>query len=32
MRLHGYITKAQWRWLWEAIAHHDAGSGDDTQG
>jgi hypothetical protein len=32
LRLHGSITKAEWHWLWEDIAHHKARSGDDAQG
>jgi hypothetical protein len=31
LRLHGYITRAEWHWLWEDIAHHEAGSGDNAQ-
>ena len=31
LRLHGSMTRAEWRWLWEDIAHHEAGSGDDAQ-
>jgi hypothetical protein len=30
LRLHGYITTTEWPWLWVAIAHHDAGSGDEV--
>jgi hypothetical protein len=31
LRLHGSITKAEWRWPWEDIAHHAEGTGDDAQ-
>jgi hypothetical protein len=30
LRLHGYMTTTEWRWLWVAIAHHEAGSGDEA--
>ena len=30
LRLHGSMTTTEWRWLWVAIAHHDAGSGDEV--
>jgi hypothetical protein len=30
LRLHGSMTTTEWRWLWVAIAHHEAGSGDEA--
>jgi len=30
LRLHGSMTTTAWRWLWVAIAHHEAESGDDA--